>query len=59
VVRSSAVGRSARIGDGAVLDGVVIGDRARIASGNELAHGLRVWPEAEIGPAAIRFSADA
>jgi mannose-1-phosphate guanylyltransferase len=59
VVRSSAVGRGAQIGDGAVLDGVVIGDRARIASGNELARGLRVWPEVELGPAAIRFSTDA
>jgi mannose-1-phosphate guanylyltransferase len=59
VVSSSAVGRDARIGDGAVLDGVVIGDRARIASGNELACGLRVWPDVEIGPAAIRFSTDA
>ena len=59
VVRASAVGRGARIDEGAVLDGVVIGDRARIASGNELARGLRVWPDAEIGPAAIRFSTDA
>jgi mannose-1-phosphate guanylyltransferase len=58
VVRSSALGREARIGDGAVLDGVVIGDGARIGSGNELANGLRVWPEAEIGPATIRFSTD-
>jgi mannose-1-phosphate guanylyltransferase len=59
VVRSSAVGRGAQIGDGAVLDGVVIGDGARIASGNELARGLRVWPEVQIGPTAIRFSTDA
>ena len=59
VVRSSSVGRGAQIGDGAVLDGVVIGDRARIASGNELARGLRVWPEVELGPTAIRFSTDA
>jgi mannose-1-phosphate guanylyltransferase len=59
VVRSSTVGRGAQIGNGAVLDGVVIGDGARIGSGNELAHGLRVWPEAEIGPATIRFSTDA
>ena len=27
-----------------VLDGVVIGDAARIGPGNELRHGLRVWP---------------
>jgi mannose-1-phosphate guanylyltransferase len=59
VVRSSAVGRGAQIGDGVVLDGVVIGDRARIACGNELARGLRVWPEVELGPTAIRFSTDA
>src|SRR6266702_2511856 len=59
VGRSSAVGRAAQIGDGAVLDGVVIGDGARIASGNELTRGLRVWPEVEIGPTAIRFSSDA
>jgi mannose-1-phosphate guanylyltransferase len=59
VVRFSAIGRGAQIGDGAVLDNVVIGDRARIASGNELACGLRVWPEVEIGPTAIRFSTDA
>jgi mannose-1-phosphate guanylyltransferase len=58
-IRSSAVGRGAHIGDGAVLDGVVIGDEARVASGNELAHGLRVWPGVELGPTAIRFSTDA
>jgi mannose-1-phosphate guanylyltransferase len=48
-----------RIGEGAVLDGVVIGDRARIASGNELSCGLRVWPGVDLGPTAIRFSTDA
>jgi len=59
VVSSSAVGRAARIGDGAVLDVAVIGDGARIGPGNELARGLRVWPDVEIGPTAIRFSTDA
>jgi len=59
VVRSAVVGRGARIGEGAVLDGAVIGDGARIASGNELARGLRVWPDVEIGPTSVRFSTDA
>jgi mannose-1-phosphate guanylyltransferase len=58
-IRGSAVGRDVRIGEGAVLDGVVIGDGARIASGNELSHGMRVWPGVDLGPTAIRFSADA
>ena len=39
-----------QIGDGAVLDGAVIGDGARIGPGNELCSGLRVWPGAELGP---------
>jgi mannose-1-phosphate guanylyltransferase len=58
-VSSSALGCDTRIGEGAVLDGVVIGDRARVASGNELARGLRVWPDVEVGPTSIRFSTDA
>jgi mannose-1-phosphate guanylyltransferase len=37
----------------------VIGDGARIASGNELARGIRVWPDVELGPTSIRFSTDA
>ncbi len=58
VVNSSVVGRGACIGAGVLLDGVVIGDGARIAEGNELCRGLRVWPEVELGPTAIRFSTD-
>ncbi len=58
VINSSVVGRGACIGAGAQLDGVVIGDGARIAEGNELRCGLRVWPEVELGPTAIRFSTD-
>jgi mannose-1-phosphate guanylyltransferase len=58
-VVSSAIGRDVQIGDGAVLDSVIIGDGARIAAGNELRSGMRVWPGVDIGPTAIRFSADA
>ena len=59
VVRSSIVGHGARIGAATVLDNVVIGEKASIAAGNELRCGLRVWPGVELGPGAIRFSADA
>ncbi len=41
------------------LDRVVVADDARIAEGNELRRGLRVWPGVNLGPTAIRFSTDA
>ena len=60
VVTGSVVGRGARIGAGAVLDGAVIGDDgARSAPATSCAHGLRVWPGAELGPTSVRFSTDA
>ncbi len=59
VVRDSIVGFGATIGDGAVLDGVIIGDRAFVGSGNELARGLRVWPDVRLEPTSVRFSTDA
>jgi len=59
VVTASVVGSGAQIGPGAVLDGVVIGERARIDGGNELRCGMRVWPGVQLGPTAVRFSADA
>jgi len=59
VVRDSIVGFGATIDEGAVLDGVIIGDRAFIGSGNELARGLRVWPDVRLEPTSIRFSTDA
>jgi mannose-1-phosphate guanylyltransferase len=42
-----------------VLDGVIIGDRAFIGSRNELARGLRVWPDVRLEPTSVRFSTDA
>ncbi len=59
VVRDSIVGRGATVADGATLDGVVLGDGAFVGSGNELAHGIRVWPGVRLEPTSVRFSSDA
>jgi mannose-1-phosphate guanylyltransferase len=58
-VTDSVLGTGARIGDGAVLHGVIVGAGARVGGGNELRHGLRVWPGVRLDGTAIRFSADA
>lgn len=57
VVRRSIVGHGAVIGARSVLADVVIGDRAQIGAGNELLHGLRIWPEAQLADRSVRFSA--
>ena len=59
VVRDSIVGRGATIAAGATLEGVVIGDGAFVGTGNELAHGIRVWPGVRLEPTSVRFSSDA
>jgi mannose-1-phosphate guanylyltransferase len=59
VVRDSIIGRGAVIGEGAVITDVVLGDEAYIGPGNELAHGMRVWPGVRLEPTSIRFSSDA
>jgi mannose-1-phosphate guanylyltransferase len=59
VVRDSILGSGAQVAAGAVIDGAVIGDRAVIGTGNELARGVRVWPDVHLGPTSIRFSSDA
>jgi mannose-1-phosphate guanylyltransferase len=59
VVRDSILGAGSQIGEGAVIDGAVIGDRAVVGPGNELARGLRVWPDVRLAPTSIRFSSDA
>ena len=58
VVRDSIVGRGAHIGADTLLDGVVIGDGALIGARTELCGGARVWCDAVIPDAAIRFSSD-
>lgn len=59
VIRNSLVGVRARIGSRTVLDGAVIGDGAHIGPDNELRHGVRIWCDAHIPAAAVRFSSDA
>lgn len=58
VVRRCVVGAGVRVGAGAVLEDVVLGDRAVIGSRVELRHGARVWPDVTLGDGSIRFSAD-
>jgi mannose-1-phosphate guanylyltransferase len=50
------VGSGAEIGAGCTLTDAVIGDGARIGAGNDLGAGIRVWTDAVIPEAAIRFS---
>jgi mannose-1-phosphate guanylyltransferase len=58
VVRDSILGRGVVVAPGAVLDDAVIGDSAFIGAGNELARGIRVWPNVRLEPTSVRFSSD-
>ncbi|GAA2875587.1 NDP-sugar synthase [Pseudonocardia halophobica] len=58
VVESSVVGAGARIEAGAHVRDAVIGDRAVIGAHCELKGGVRVWPEVQLPPHGVRFSAD-
>jgi mannose-1-phosphate guanylyltransferase len=58
VVRDSVVGAGARIGARTVLDGAVVGDRALVGADNELRAGARVWVDAVLPDATIRFTPD-
>jgi len=57
-VTNSIIGVGAVVGEHSHLDGVVVGDGAVIGAGNELQTGVRIWPGANIGDTAIRFSSD-
>jgi mannose-1-phosphate guanylyltransferase len=50
------VGPGAQIGPGVTMTDATIGDGARIGAHNELAAGIRIWCDAVIPHAAIRFS---
>ncbi|MFF4351522.1 sugar phosphate nucleotidyltransferase [Streptomyces sp. NPDC001530] len=58
VITDSLIGARARIGERTILTGAVIGDGAAIGPDNELRDGVRVWCNAQIPPAALRFSSD-
>jgi mannose-1-phosphate guanylyltransferase len=58
VVVGSILGRDAVVGPGCVLTGVVIGDGVRLGARNELREGVRIFPDVELGDAAVRFSSD-
>ncbi|WP_255130678.1 nucleotidyltransferase family protein [Streptomyces sudanensis] len=58
VVTDSLVGAGARIGARTVLHGAVIGDGAHVGADNELRDGVRVWCDARLPDASVRFSSD-
>ncbi|MFD4631896.1 sugar phosphate nucleotidyltransferase [Streptomyces sp. NPDC058284] len=57
-IRRSLIGARARVGRRTVLEGAVVGDGARVGADNELRTGARVWCEAVLPDAALRFSPD-
>ncbi|MCX4823536.1 NDP-sugar synthase [Streptomyces sp. NBC_01142] len=58
VISASLIGAGARIGARTTLSGVVIGDGASVGADNELCEGARVWCDATLPPASVRFSSD-
>ncbi|GAA0625279.1 NDP-sugar synthase [Streptomyces crystallinus] len=58
VITDSLVGAGSVVGARCVLSGAVIGDGAVVGPDNELRDGVRVWCEANIPGAALRFSSD-
>lgn len=58
IVTDSLIGASSHVGARTLLSGVVIGDGASVGADNELREGARVWCDAKLPPASIRFSSD-
>jgi mannose-1-phosphate guanylyltransferase len=58
VITDSVLGVGARVGERSRLAGVVVGDGGLVGADNELTTGARVWTDAVIPDAAIRFSPD-
>ncbi|MBO1336654.1 sugar phosphate nucleotidyltransferase [Streptomyces sp. VRA16 Mangrove soil] len=58
VITDSLIGKGARIGARTVLTGAVIGDGAHVGADNELQTGVRIWCDATLPPATLRFSSD-
>jgi mannose-1-phosphate guanylyltransferase len=58
VITDSLVGAGARIGARTSLFGAVVGDGADVGADNELNAGVRVWCDAALPAASVRFSSD-
>ncbi|WP_420033984.1 sugar phosphate nucleotidyltransferase [Streptomyces sp. cg28] len=58
VITDSLIGRGATVGARTILTGAVIGDGAHVGADNELQAGVRVWCDAVLPPASVRFSSD-
>ncbi|MFC0847980.1 sugar phosphate nucleotidyltransferase [Streptomyces noboritoensis] len=58
VITDSLIGAGAVIGARCVLAGAVVGDGATVGPDNELRDGVRVWCDAAIPGASLRFSSD-
>ncbi|GGP38218.1 nucleotidyltransferase family protein [Streptomyces melanogenes] len=58
VITDSLIGAGAVIGARCVLAGAVVGDGAQVGPDNELRDGVRVWCDAVIPGASLRFSSD-
>jgi len=58
VITDSLVGARARVGARSILTGVVVGDGATVGPDNELRDGIRIWCDAHIPQASLRFSSD-
>ncbi|MFJ6935775.1 sugar phosphate nucleotidyltransferase [Streptomyces sp. NPDC101132] len=58
VVTDSLIGAGARVGARTHLTGTVVGDAAVVGPDNELREGTRIWCEATLPAATIRFSSD-
>ncbi|MBQ0848595.1 sugar phosphate nucleotidyltransferase [Streptomyces sp. NPDC057621] len=58
VVTDSLIGARARVGARSILTGVVVGDGAVVGPDNELRTGVRIWCDAHIPEASLRFSSD-
>ncbi|MFI0239618.1 sugar phosphate nucleotidyltransferase [Streptomyces sp. NPDC016845] len=58
VITDSLIGRNARVGARTMVTGAVVGDGAHVGADNELQTGVRVWCEARLPAASVRFSSD-
>ncbi|WP_055618483.1 sugar phosphate nucleotidyltransferase [Streptomyces phaeochromogenes] len=58
VITDSLIGARAHVGARSILTGVVVGDGASVGPDNELREGVRIWCDAQIPAAALRFSSD-